>query len=293
MHGSGSRFGTILVVISAVCAGCEESPLPPAPVSIPSADTGTAFDAGSAGTITGSVCWEGAVPKLPPYDAPVSPAAEQAGGARKTWNNPNLLQVEPGTHGVGNAVVFLRGVDPRRSRPWDLPPVRVAIRDYQFQVSQGASTGPYGFVRRGAEVKMASEQLLFHILQARGAGFFSFTFPVGGQACRRTLSRSGVVELTSGTGCFWMRSYLFVDDHPYYVRTDHAGRFTLPQVPAGTYDLVCWLPSWHEAEHERDADTGLVCRLSFRPPLVRTQTVTVRAGKTTTGRFQVAQKDFE
>jgi hypothetical protein len=140
---------------------------------------------------------------------------------------------------------------------------------------------------------MASAQPRFHILQARGASFFSLAFPVGGQACRRTLAKRGTVELTSGTGCFWMRGYLFVDDHPYYARTDHAGRFMLPQVPAGTYELVCWLPNFCEAEHERDAETGLICRIAYRPPLTRVKSVTVPARQTTTAHFRLSLKDFD
>jgi len=75
------------------------------------------------------------------------------------------------------------------------------------------------------------------------------------------------VELTSAAGHFWMRGYLFVDDHPYYVRSDAEGRFRLTNVPPGHYEVVCWRPDWREERHERDPESSLVTRLFFRPPL--------------------------
>jgi hypothetical protein len=175
--------------------------------------------------------------------------------------------VDARSHGVGGAVVFLRDIDPRRARPWDHPPVRVVMRDRQFHVLQGGADTRVGFVRRGEAVEMASEESAFHSVQARGAAFFSLVFPDAGDARRRTLTRPGRVELSSGAGYFWMRAHLFVDDHPYYTRTDPEGCFRLDRVPPGEYDVVCWLPDWHEAEHERDGDTCLICRLAFQPPV--------------------------
>jgi hypothetical protein len=117
-----------------------------------------------------------------------------------------------------------------------------------------------------------------HSLQARGAAFFSLAFPPDSQPCQRILEHAGTVELSSGVGHFWMRGHLFVDDHPYYTHTDHTGRFTLERVPPGRYEVVAWHPDWHEAGHERDADTGLVVRVSFRPPVTIVQPVALEAG---------------
>src|SRR5262249_39172772 len=143
--------------------------------------------------------------------------------------NPHAPAIDPATRAVKDAVVFLRGIDPRRSRPWDHPPVRVEMRDYLLVVRQGAAEGRVGFVRRGDGVEMVSAQPAFHALQARGAAFFTLMFPDPGGPRTRRLGRAGVVELTSAAGHFWMRGHLFVDDHPYYARADAAGRFTFGQ----------------------------------------------------------------
>jgi hypothetical protein len=244
------------------------------------------------GIVQGQVTWAGTVPVIPPYRAPVSPLSEQAGGAKHTWANPNAVVVDAATHGVAHAVVFLRGIEPGRGRPWDHPPVRVQMRDYQYHILQGDADSRTGFVRRGASFTMESAQPRFHSLVARGSAFFALPFPNPSQPCTRRLDRRGVVELTSGAGYFWMRAHLFVDDHPYYTRTDATGRFVLSQVPPGDYDLVCWLPNWLEGEHELDADTGLIYRLQFRPPVQVVQPVRLGPGAMSTASFTISLADF-
>jgi hypothetical protein len=84
-----------------------------------------------------------------------------------------------------------------------------------------------------------------------------------------------------------------VDDHPYYARSGEAGAFSLAQAPAGDYELVCWLPDWRERSHELDADTWLVTRLTFRPPLQIVRRIHIDAGKKTTADFTMSQEAFD
>jgi hypothetical protein len=107
---------------------------------------------------------------------------------------------------------------------------------------------------------------------------FTLMFPERDRTRQRRLEEAGVVELTSASGYFWMRGYVFVLDHPYATRTDGQGAFVLPHVPAGRYEAVCWLPSWEKERHERDPETGDVTRLHFRRPIEREITVEVPAG---------------
>ncbi|GEM_PF-376696 len=261
----------------AALSGCDDgttSPEPPAETVVKiDHDIGHDFDAATAGTIRGQVIWQGALPEVPGYRAPVSPGMEHAGQPRRLWPNPNVPHIDPISKGVAGAVMFLRGIRLRQARPWDHPPVRVELRDYQVHVCQGDRDGQSGFVRRGDAITMVSRQNLFHALRVRGAAFFTRAFPDADQSCSQRLNRCGLVELSSGCGYFWMRGWLFVDDHPYYTHSDSEGRFTLPRVPPGRYELVCWLPDWHEASRELDAETALICRLTFHPAIEIVQPV--------------------
>lgn len=252
----------------AASPGCDDSSAPQEKL-LPEAavEIGGDFDAATASELRGRVIWQGPIPEVPMYRAPVSPGNEHAGQPRRFWPNPHLPRVDAKSKGVAGAVVFLRGIHPRRARPWDHAPVRVELRDYQIHVCQGDRDDNSGFVRRGDVIEMVSHQPLYHALHVRGAAFFARAFPDAHQPCSQRLDRAGIVELSSGCGYFWMRGWLFVDDHPYYTHTDTEGCFTLPQVPPGQYELVCWLPDWHEAIRELDAETALICRLTFRPPV--------------------------
>jgi hypothetical protein len=89
-----------------------------------------------------------------------------------------------------------------------------------------------------------------------------------------------------------MRGYVFVDDHPYYSRTDSRGRFTLPQVPPGRYELVCWLPDWHIARHERDPESSLVTRMFFATPVEIIKPLIMKARGKQTVNFMLETKHF-
>jgi hypothetical protein len=244
-------------------------------------EAGAAFDPLRAGTIRGQVVWSGEIPVVPPLEVQPNPLAGEILHKKQLRPNPNAPSIEPSTKGLGNAIVFLRGVDPKHGKPWDHPPVLVEQRAGEFHVIQGGADTHFGFVRRGSTIAMISRDPFFHSLHASGDAYFTLTFPDPNRCLQRPLKENGLVELTSAAGYYWMRAYLFVDDHPYYTRTDTKGHFMLAQVPPGRYEIVCWLPSWTKTRHERDPESGCVARLFFNAAFRRAQPVTLGPGETT------------
>jgi hypothetical protein len=166
--------------------------------------------------------------------------------------------------------------------------VTVELDDERLMVRQGdGPPGLCGFVRKGAAITMVSKQPIYHALRARGPAFFTLTFPDLDKPRTRTLSETGRVELTSAAGHTAMRGHLFVDEHPYYALTGPDGRFTISQVPAGSYDLVCWRPDWRIERQERDPETLLRVRLAFLPPKEASVPVTVRRDESATVMLEV------
>jgi hypothetical protein len=262
--------------------GCDDTPAPT--TYIPgTTEISEAFDSSTAGEITGRVVWDGPIPLVPPIRAPIAPGGPAAKSPRRDWPNPNAphIEADPENQAVEGAVVFLRGVDPKRARPWDHPMVHVALRDHLIRIDQGETESNVGFVRRGDEIEIVSRQDVFESLRGRGAAFFALPFMDRDEPRRRHLDRNGVVELSSAVGHIWARAYLFVDEHPYYARTDEAGRFTLPRVPPGDYELVCWLPNWNAVDRELDADSWQVTRVEFGKPFETTRKLSVTENKIT------------
>jgi hypothetical protein len=107
------------------------------------------------------------------------------------------------------------------------------------------------------------------------------------------LDQAGVVELVDGPGFYWRRAYLLVLEHPYAALSDGAGRFVLKQVPAGTYQLVAWMPNWHIVRQEHDPETAIINRMIFAPAVEIEQTVTVRPSETCEATVLMSTKRFD
>jgi hypothetical protein len=265
----------------ALLTGCDENAPPPEPSPPARPDVGRRFDPRTTGSIVGRVVWRGPRPEVPPFRSIEDPLTDQLPPPPvREWPNPNAPVIGP-DGGVLTAVVFLRGVDPTRAKPWHHPPVSVDLAAHHFSVLQGDTRSTVGFVRAGDAVEFVSRQAVLHSVQARGAAFFSLTLPDPARPRLRTCATPGVVELASGAGFFWMRAYLLIEHHPYLSRTAEQGRFQLDDVPEGSYDLVAWHPSWRVVRQERNPDSFRVQQVRFAGPIEVTRRVRVEPGKTT------------
>jgi hypothetical protein len=280
MHG---RSLTCLLAATLLgVAGCTQETPPDSPAP-QVAETGHSFDAAATGTIEGRVIWEGRVPEVPTLMV-LADAENPPPDGRRLFHVPNPFapQVASTTNGINNAVVFLRRVDPQSACPWPHGAVRVEQVGRKLEVIQNGTSGRMGFVRGGDEIEVVNRDPEYHALRGRGAEFFNLPFVASGSITRKRLDHSGVVDLSSAAGYFWMQAKLLVVEHPYYARTGSGGQFRLEHVPPGSYELVCWMPSWVVVRRERDPESGLISRLAFAPPMEQVSEVTVHAGAAST-----------
>src|SRR5262245_42003776 len=87
--------------------GCDERGADPEKTPPDDVEIGREFDATTAGELRGRVTWQGAIPEVPMYRAPVSPGNEYAGQPRRHWPNPNVPHIDLASKGVVGAVVSL------------------------------------------------------------------------------------------------------------------------------------------------------------------------------------------
>jgi hypothetical protein len=245
----------------------------------------------AAATLQGCVFWRGPRPNVPPIEGTLNARVENGVRPQVRHPNPNAPHIDSSGH-VESALIWLTHIDPSHAKPWDLPPVRVQLSDYRFHIKQGPADALCGFVRVDDRIELKSTDQAFHAVHGDGAAFFSLTLPDPNRPVSRTLSRPGIVELSSAAGYIWMRAYLLVSAHPYVARTDSNGRFSIGGIPAGNYDVIAWLPSWREAGHDRDPETAILTRLRFRPPVEQTQPVKLSAGQRATVEFVYQESDF-
>jgi hypothetical protein len=271
------RSARALIFLAALC-GCNRAVDTAAPPVSPP-EIGARFDAKDVGAIAGQVHWAGYAPNIPLISAPVTGPDGKL--SYRQFANPNSPRLNLGTGTVQGAVIFLEGVQPERSRPWDHALVRVAVSEERIEILQGdAGRGRIGFVRVGDEVEIESRDASLHLLSARGAAFFGLPLPDAGKPVRRRLTQPGLVELSSGAGRYWHRAYLWVGAHSYFALSDDDGWFKLARVPAGEYRVVAWLPNPDVAAIDRDPNTGMILRQHYGEPLLCERTLRVEAGHT-------------
>lgn len=276
---------TLVLWLMRTCA--PPRPLSPPPEPDPPADLAGAFEPARSGTVRALVRWSGPVPAVPPID--LIQVTSPPGGNRSV-PNPNAPRIQNGQ--LTDALVSLTGIDPRRSRPWDLAPVTVEAGPRGLVVRQGDRAGRMAVVRGGATVDLVSREEGQHSIRGRGAAFFTQMLPVPHRPVGRRLTDAGVVELSSGSGYYWLRGYLLVSDHPYAAVTNASGTADFPQVPDGEYDAVCWVPNWHVERLDNDPERIGPVRLAFRPAVERRQRVVVRAGEAAEVGFTLSAADF-
>jgi hypothetical protein len=264
-------------------------PLEPVREAAPvSSELGAEFDEKRCEALICKVVWDGTppvVPALSMFQAKTRP------GGKMELPNPNAPRIGKG-NGLADAIAYLRGVDLKKSRTWDPPPVCVEVNATDMIVHSGETSSRFGVVRRGDNVQLVSREPSVHGIRGRGGDFFTQMLFVPDAPVSRRFSEPGVVELSSGSWYFWMRGYLMVSDHPYVGVSDANGMVRFDKVPEGEYELVCWKANWHIAEIERDPEWIFQTGIVFEPAVELRQNVKIVAGDPALVSFKLNAAQF-
>ena len=192
------------------------------------------------GRIDGVVSFGGKAPA--PKMLPITRDQDVCGKAPRASRE---LMVSP-TGGLQHAVVWIEGIARGKATPAK-PVVTLNNTGCAFEPHvQGALAG--------ATINVKNSDDVLHNTHARQGSdhltVFNVGLPVQGQVSRQRLRGPGLITVGCDAGHTWMRSYIYVFDHPYFTVTDAAGKFTLGDVPPGTYKLGIW----HETLGTRTVD---------------------------------------
>jgi plastocyanin len=189
---------------------------------------GFAYESGpvaNAGVISGRVRVVGEVVPLPPQ--PVYKHVAECGSTvrddRLVMTPDRMLQY---------AVVAVDGIP--KGKPLPATPVVLHNRTCAFvpHVSS-ASTGQ--------TLEIVNEDPFLHDAHAwlGQRTLFNLGIPRG-RTVRRQLDEPGLIHINCNVRHTWMHAYLVVAEHPYHTVTGPDGRFTITDVPPGTYRLTVW-----------------------------------------------------
>lgn len=174
----------------------------------------------TSGTITGVVTTKAVAPK------PLRVTMDQ----RVCGNElPDEAVVVAGPGLLANAVVTLVGVKGGAVTP-------MGIMNEKCRFSPRVQ-----IVRSNATITTSSKDPILHTTNAiteAGKTLFNVAVPIPGIKINRQLAASGLVRLVCNTHP-WMRGYVIVTDDMAEI-TGADGKFTLSNVPSGTYELRIW-----------------------------------------------------
>jgi plastocyanin len=192
--------------------------------------TARAYDVAAVtdgGTVSGQVVFHGTVPTrqiIPTKDL------DTCGGPREDA----LLEVGP-NQGVANTLVYLADVTKGKDWPAAGKPPELDNHHCRFE--------PELQVIRPGSIAIVNKDPVLHNTHGyygrRTA--FNTALPNQNQSITAELLKTGTVRVDCDAHG-WMEGWIYVRDNPYYAVTGVDGKFSITNVPPGTYKLVTLQP---------------------------------------------------
>jgi plastocyanin len=203
-----------------------------------------AYDEGpvaGGGSITGKVVFNGT-----PGTRKVIPTKDVEVCGRPY--EETLIQVGP-DKGVQNAVVYLADIAKGKAWPAQAKPPEINNLKCKFE--------PHIQVVRAGKLDVVNSDPMLHNTHGyygkRTA--FNLALPNQGQRISVDLPRPGAVRVDCDAHG-WMEGWVYVLDNPYYAITGADGKFSIPDVPVGTYKLVAAHPFTDPVEQSATVAAG-------------------------------------
>jgi len=221
------------------------------------------------GTVTGRVVLNGPPPPSRIFHLVFSPNTDFCGRISDGKGNRLLKEFTvSGAGGLQDVIVAVVGVE--RGKPFPYTP-RIEINNCRI--------GPFVMpVRNGRPMTIVNQDPIVHDLQAYTLKddytFEMFNKPMVPEstAVKEVRLRKGHYLFRTQCGVHdFMQSWGIAVGNPYFAVTDADGRYTIPDLPPGEYDIIAWHPHMQ----------------------VRAGHITVAAGGTATQDFQFNAAEVE
>ena len=186
-----------------------------------------------AATVTGTVVFDGKAPVLRPLGMEAEPVCHKMHGGKPA---PNEMLVLGGGNSMGNIMVWVsKGLPAGKAWPASKTPVVLDQKGCQYVPHvMGIMVGqPYrilnsdGILHNVHTLPKLNPQ--FNRGQPATVKEITTTFP----------KPEGMFQIKCDVHP-WMSAYIGVFTHPFFSVTRTDGKFTIPSLPAGTYEITAW-----------------------------------------------------
>jgi plastocyanin len=187
--------------------------------------------AAGAGTITGTVVYEGKVPNLRPLSVAAEPMC-----AKKHETVPNeALVLGPG-NAMANILVRVVGGLPA-GKTWPAPKEPVVM------AQEGCQYVPHVMgIMVGQPFKVLNDDGILHNVHALPKVNRPFNMampPTRKEATESFAKEEGMFTIKCDVHP-WMQAFIGVFSNPFFGVTKTDGKFTIANLPAGTYEIEAW-----------------------------------------------------
>jgi plastocyanin len=239
--------GLVLVTIVGCGRSETDQPKTEAPPASPAqpADSSAAgyevIQVADGGTISGSITVSGSIPKLPSRSLNKDPNV-CGKGARESQE---LIVSKAG--GLKNAIVIVEGVKRGKAIP-------AAAENSQIDQAKCEYAPHVQVMHVNAEIAILNSDPILHNIHfyQNDESLFNIAQPVKGQVNKHKIEKVGFVYAECDVHG-WMRGHVAVVDNPYYAVTDENGKFSITDLPPGTYKVKVW----HEYLGEKTQDVAV------------------------------------
>jgi plastocyanin len=206
----------------------------------PAATTAAAAPAVSAdaATVTGSVKFEGAAPKMAAIQMSADPYCQSQHSAPATDQD---VVVGPAGE-LANVFVYVKNIT--GTYP---PPSTPVVLD-----QKGCQYFPHvNALQVGQTLQIKNDDATLHNVHAmpNNNSQFNEGQPVQGMVSEKKLDKAEMTPFKIKCDVHgWMRSYMAVMPHPFYAVSSDKGAFSIANLPPGTYTIVAWHEKYGQQE---------------------------------------------
>ena len=184
-----------------------------------------------AGSITGTVVYEGKVPALKPLAVAAEPMC-----AKKHPTVPNEMLVLGSGNTMANVGVrVVSGLPAGKSYPAPTTPVTMDQVGCQYV--------PHVIgLMVGQPLKVLNSDGVLHNVHAlpKVNKPFNMAMPPTRKEATETFTKEEGMFVVKCDVHPWMQSYVGVFSHPFFAVTGADGKYTIKDLPAGTYEVEAW-----------------------------------------------------
>jgi len=188
-------------------------------------------EAAFAGTITGTAVYDGKVPNLKPLSVSAEPIC-----AKKHATVPNEALVLGAGNGMANVVVKVVSGLPA-GKAWPAPTTPVTMDQV------GCQYVPHVMgIMVGQPFKVLNSDGILHNVHAlpKVNRPFNMAMPPTRKEATESFGKEEGMFVIKCDVHPWMQSFMGVFSHPFFAVTGPDGKFTIANLPAGTYEVEAW-----------------------------------------------------